>query len=345
MIKKYFFLFSIMTFFITPIINYSFSKFTQNSKKIRNDFSLKENILFWGLLAGPTINLYWGRSWNQILANIKKEGKDLWKIIDIIKNTFSGDNKRLNFLKLFNNTFIRGALVWFVMPRLFHGIERMHKFTANNIINQVRSKNIFLMKHRRLKKQKEFDALIIQNNSELSSILQQLKEKNPKIEYRFNNTINNTINNLTSKKEIYKNAIKIKKALESKKEIVNSEQFEDYINQLDVDDAFKDIAFIKKNYTFFQNLPEIKLIKTPKSLFDEPLEDTLTPIKSTLLDREHIERDFDLSEENKFKKYDYFLNNKIQPQYTYPYSKYVNSNHKDGSWEFFDTVNDVTQLD
>lgn len=342
MINNYLYLFIIILFVKN---NHTFF---DNNKRIINDFSLKENILFYSFLALPTMNKYLGKDFDGeggIKKTFEEELKQIWNIKDLVKYSFIGENKLDHIKKLFDNTFIRGILVWLLMPRMFHYSEHFHKITANNL-NRTSTKNIFLTKNLRLKKQKEINALIEKNNTELSDILNQLKNKNPQIEYRFNKKINEPIDSFISKKEVYKNAIKIKKALEIKEHILNHQELEDYINTLDVDDSFKDIDFITKNRGFFKNLPEIKLIKKQGSIFfDEPLEKTLQTIESTLLDKEHIMRDQDTTPENSLKAYDYYLNHTIKKTYPFPYSKYVIRNNENSWWSsLFDTVNHVTKL-
>lgn len=340
MINKYFYLF-IIIFFITTS-----NTFFNNNKRIISDFSLKENILFYGLLTLPTLNQYFGKNWREIQNTFIEEFKDFWNIKNLIKNSFQGEHKKDNILKLFNNIIIRVILVSLIMPRMFHNVERIHKFRANEF-NQATTKNIFLTKNIRLKKQKEINNLIEKNNSEITNILNQLKKKNPHIEYRFNKTIHEPIDDLTSKKEIYKNAIKIKKALDTQESLLNLEELENHIKKLDVDDAFKDIQFITNNRSFFKNLPEIKFTQKENDLIaNEPLEDTLQPVQSILLDKEHIERDSDLAIENSLNEYQYYLENKIKPHYPFPYSAYVKRNNKTNWWsDLFDTVNHVTKLE
>lgn len=254
MINKYFYLF-IIIFFITTS-----NTFFNNNKRIISDFSLKENILFYGLLTLPTLNQYFGKNWREIQNTFIEEFKDFWNIKNLIKNSFQGEHKKDNILKLFNNIIIRVILVSLIMPRMFHNVERIHKFRANEF-NQATTKNIFLTKNIRLKKQKEINNLIEKNNSEITNILNQLKKKNPHIEYRFNKTIHEPIDDLTSKKEIYKNAIKIKKALDTQESLLNLEELENHIKKLDVDDAFKDIQFITNNRSFLKICQKLNLHK------------------------------------------------------------------------------------
>lgn len=94
-------------------------------------------------------------------------------------------------------------------------------------------------------------------------------------------------------------------------------------------------------------MPEIKFTQKENDLIaNEPLEDTLQPVQSILLDKEHIERDSDLAIENSLNEYQYYLENKIKPHYPFPYSAYVKRNNKTNWWsDLFDTVNHVTKLE
>lgn len=340
----------------------------KNNDRIKDNYSLKENTLAYGLFLTPLLYQYWGLPWsnrgrridgetNSIKDHLTAEFENLWKIKEIIKNTFTGDNKLKNFFTLLNNTFIRGALVYYLLPRILHTTESTHKYIMNEYHKEL-AKILFYKKKDIYHKQQEFHNQLKKNDTKLSSLLNQLISENPNIIYRLSKIIKNDSHNSPNnniiiihkkaKKKLYKDLIEIKQVLNKYNDSIDIESHEkmaslqEDINRLNIDDSLKDSNFIKKNYQAISKLSDIKAIKS--NIFpNEPLQKILLPIQPILSDIDYITRDSDITPENSWNEYKDALENTVETRYPYPYSSYVNKDQGYKPW--FDEENYIVKLD
>ena len=193
-----------------------------NNDKIKDNYSLKENALAYSLFLGPLLYKYWGQKWheagvradgepNSIKEHLKAEFTSLWNIKETIKNLINRREIKYSIFKLlflpFNNTLIRGALVYYLLPRGLHWGERKYKDWINDN-NESTAEHIFLNKIKKYKTHQEFNNQLKKNDTHLSILLNQLIAKNPNIKYRLSKTIKNDAHNSTDNNIINEKAKK-----------------------------------------------------------------------------------------------------------------------------------------
>ncbi len=323
MVKKYYYLFLTIFFFVFHTTNKTISLPTpfqlSFNRDIINNFSFKEHAIFWGLFLGPSVFKYYGETWNDFQLNkddlsLPPKGKknlmaaeytDLGQIKNILKNMFQGEKKFNNFKKFFGNVFIRTAIIYFALPLLFKGTELTHK----NFMNQwhkSNAKEIFLAK-------KKFNEIINKNDPTLSSISEQLLEQNKNKAY--------------NKVNLYKDLLEIKNILIEHQDFLDSEEhiniirekLKNKINKTLINNSLKNIEFILKNK---DNILELSGLEGLNKPYNKNIN------KSTLLDKEYIEKDADLEHETGWENYKQYLSN----QSPYPFSKYFNEDTDNSPW-------------
>lgn len=342
------------------------AKYLNNNRRIKQDFSWSESLLYQGLIWAPLVYKYY-KNWrldeadprklhlepSGILNNLKAEFKNIKALPNIVKAIWNNDNRFANIKKLFNNTIFRIGLLYLFAPRVFHGIEKGHKWTINNL-NEERAKKLFQYKIEKIKKQEEIKNIITTNSQILSSLFDQLLNKNSNIK---------SADRIKDQTKLYIDLIKLKKILETKKDFLDKPKnqqiitnaLQNELKNINIDPSLQDINFIIQNAQDILKLTSPQLIKklnyklNPEDdiMYQEKhayisIENTLKEIKSLDYDKEYILKNNDLNSEDSWQHYKKAYQEILYPNYPYMYSKYTNDTFNNKPW--FNETNYTTPL-